>query len=151
MMSPAVTILVVDDSPVCRTVLRVALRRVGYHVLTCSDSLHALELLTRPDLPLSALLVLDWILPRLSGLDLILLLRRQTRYPQLKRLPILMLSCRSAPLDRLKARLAGASAFLPKPLTVADLLTTVSRLLAQSCPVPPPPSSSAPPSFPLPP
>ncbi|GER84348.1 hypothetical protein KTAU_29840 [Thermogemmatispora aurantia] len=159
-MRPGPTILVVDDSLVCRTVLRVALSRAGYQVQTCSDGLSALSALTSPGAPPPDLLLLDWLLPHLSGLQLTYLLRHQTRYPRLSRLPILMLSCRHSTLDRLKARLAGASAFLAKPFTIADLLTIVHNLLSSSpgphlTPLPPPPAlppvptaqSLPPPSF----
>ncbi|WP_069804661.1 response regulator [Thermogemmatispora onikobensis] len=159
-MRPGPTILVVDDSLVCRTVLRVALSRAGYQVQTCSDGLSALSALTSPGAPPPDLLLLDWLLPHLSGLQLTYLLRHQTRSPQLSRLPILMLSCRHSTLDRLKARLAGASAFLAKPFTIADLLTIVHNLLSSSpgphlTPLPPPPAlppvptaqSLPPPSF----
>ncbi len=159
-MRPGPTILVVDDSPVCRTVLRVALSRAGYQVQTCSDGLSALSTLASPGAPPPDLLLLDWLLPHLSGLQLTYLLRHQTRYPQLSRLPILMLSCRHSTLDRLKARLAGASAFLAKPFTISDLLTTVQHLLTlapphlspsplppSAPPLPPAPWSLSPPSF----
>ncbi|RAQ97766.1 hypothetical protein A4R35_19660 [Thermogemmatispora tikiterensis] len=130
----APTILIVDDSPVCRTVLRIALSRAGYHVQTCCDGLSALSTLAHLASKAAApdLLILDWLLPHLSGLQLASLLRHQTRFPQLNHLPILMLSCRHGALDRLKARLAGASAFLPKPFTIADLLAIVRALLSSS-------------------
>jgi DNA-binding response OmpR family regulator len=68
-------------------VLRVALSRAGYQVQTCSDGLSALSLLASPGAPPPDLLLLDWLLPHLSGLQLTWLLRHQTRYPQLTRCP----------------------------------------------------------------
>ena len=121
-------ILVVDDDPSVRGLLTLQLELAGYDVDSVADGQSALDATTalRPDL-----VVLDLMMPRLSGWEV---LERLRAGPDTRSTPVVVLSARDLPDDRHRARELGASSVLSKPhdedvllSTVAALLTTVVR------------------------
>jgi DNA-binding response OmpR family regulator len=118
------TILVVDDEPALRRLLRTALERAGYGVLEAADGPQAL-LLARTEEP--GLILLDVALPGLSGLEVC---RRLRAEPATKRTPVLLISGVLPPNDAAKLAEAGGSGWLMKPFTPATLLERVEALLA---------------------
>jgi len=120
-------ILVIDDSLTVRTILRVGLTREGFEVDCYPDGIAALGVLYAPDCLLPDLIILDIVLPKLDGYELALRLRKM---PSLMHTPILMLSCRSSVLDRLKGRLAGATVYLTKPFRMAQVVEAARTQLA---------------------
>src|SRR5919197_449338 len=112
------TILIADDDPTLRALLHQTLAEEGYRVLTAADGQEALAQVRahRPDL-----LVLDWLMPGLSGLEVARQLRAAAG------LPILMLTARNALEDRVAGLDSGADDYLVKPFDLAELLARVRR------------------------
>jgi len=118
----AETILVVDDEPPLRELVRVSLGD-GYQFDEAADIEAAWEKAheRRPDL-----VVLDIMLPGGSGLDL---LRRFREDESLADVPVVVLSAWQTGEDEQAARAAGADAFMPKPFAVDELARVVDELL----------------------
>jgi len=117
------TVMVVDDEPMVRMTLRVVLIELGYQVVEAHDGLDALERLAT-GAPVGAVL-LDSVMPRMSGRDTLAELRRVPAPP-----PVIMMGGRIVPREREELLALGAIAVLDKPFDVPRL----SRLLAQSLP-----------------
>lgn len=117
------TILVVDDEQTLRDMLEYNLRREGYRVLTAGDGAEALRLAfdERPDL-----LVLDIMLPGMSGFDVCRAVRRQLT------VPILMLSAREDEIDKVLGLELGADDYLTKPFSLRELLARVRAMLRRA-------------------
>jgi two-component system, OmpR family, KDP operon response regulator KdpE len=116
----AVTILVVDDEPQIRRVMRTTLTAEGYAVIGARDGAEALEKLRseRPDLVL-----LDMNMPVLDGLQACREIRSGSE------VPIIMLTVRSAEKDKVRALDAGADDYVVKPFSIQELLARVRALL----------------------
>jgi twitching motility two-component system response regulator PilG len=128
-MAVSAPILVIDDSAVTRRIVEVTLRRAGYTVHSYPDGVSALRAIVTGSEPPPALLLLDVGLPFMDGYRVAQYARR---LPALASVPILMLTAHDSLLDRLKGRLAGASAYLIKPCSTATLLAAVQRVLSTS-------------------
>lgn len=117
------TILVVDDEQTLREMLDYNLRREGYRVLTAATGPEAIALAhaERPDL-----LILDIMLPGMSGFDVCRLVRKEWN------LPILMLSAREEEIDKVLGLELGADDYLTKPFGLRELLARVHALLRRS-------------------
>ncbi|MGH8620795.1 MAG: Hpt domain-containing protein, partial [Burkholderiales bacterium] len=121
--SAAPVVMVVDDSLTVRKVTGRLLEREGYRVLTAKDGVDALEQMkdTLPDI-----MLVDIEMPRMDGFDLAKIVRRD---PRTQRLPIIIISSRTAEKHRSLAAELGVNAFLGKPFQESDLLEQVSRHL----------------------
>ncbi len=115
-------VLVVDDSVTVRKVTSRLLERSGYRVATAKDGVEALERM-REELP--AVVLLDIEMPRMDGFELTGHLRAQA---QTEKLPIIMISSRTAEKHRMHARDLGVTMFLGKPFNDALLLRQIERL-----------------------
>jgi two-component system, OmpR family, response regulator RegX3 len=106
------TILVVEDEPTLRETLADQLAREGHHVLTAADGRHALELFRaeRPDLVL-----LDLMLPELSGVEITRILRAESD------VPIVMLTARDSEIDKVVGLEVGADDYVTKPFSLPEL------------------------------
>ncbi|MFO0611840.1 MAG: response regulator [Polyangiaceae bacterium] len=118
-------ILVVDDSPAQRHYVADCLSRQGFEVLTAPDGKVALER-ARVDRP--ALVVSDYEMPVMSGFELVHALRRD---PELRNVPVIMLTARDSKRDMAQLRAAGASAYLVKPFAQDKCVAIVERTLAE--------------------
>ncbi|MFN8485268.1 MAG: response regulator transcription factor [Anaerolineae bacterium] len=114
------TILIADDDPKIIDMLRRTLTYEGYRVVTARDGVEALSQAEalRPDLA-----VLDWLMPRLSGIEVARRIRAADA------IPILMLTARDAVEDRVEGLDAGADDYLVKPFAPAELLARIRALL----------------------
>ena len=114
------TILVVDDDRKITDMLRRTLIYEGYRVATAADGEEALikAQSERPDL-----VVLDWLMPKLNGLDTAKLLRETSS------VPILMLTARDAVENRVEGLDSGADDYLVKPFAPEELLARIRALL----------------------
>ena len=73
-----------------------------------------------------SLVILDWMLPQLSGIEILRLIRR---HPATCDVPVLMLTARSEPSDRARAMALGVDVFLAKPFSVNELISSIGPLL----------------------
>ena len=117
------TILIADDDHKITEMLRRTLSYEGYSVLTAADGQEALDLAQaqRPDL-----VVLDWMMPRLNGVEVARRLRAADG------MPILMLTARDAVEDRVEGLDGGADDYLVKPFASIELLARVRSLLRRA-------------------
>lgn len=118
-------ILVVDDSPAQRHYVVDCLARQGFEVISAPDGKVALEKAraTRP-----ALVVSDYEMPVMSGFELVHALRRD---PDLRNIPVIMLTARDSKRDMAQLRAAGAAAYLVKPFAQDKCVAIVERTLAE--------------------
>ena len=119
-----ITILVADDDPNLREVVRYALSREGFSVIEANNGVEALTLaLARaPDL-----VVLDVLMPELDGLEVCRRLRRDR-----ESLPILFLSSRDEELDRVVGLEIGGDDYVTKPFSPRELVSRVKALLRRA-------------------
>jgi DNA-binding response OmpR family regulator len=114
------TILLVEDEIKLARVISHELEKFGFHVLQAYDGLNALRLceLHKPDL-----ILLDWMIPALDGLEVLRRLR------QASPIPVLMLTARSEEADRVIGLELGADDYLTKPFSLRELVARVRALL----------------------
>jgi two-component system, OmpR family, phosphate regulon response regulator PhoB len=124
----AARILLVEDEPPLVTLLTYNLESAGYRVQVETRGDDA-EIALREDVP--DLLLLDWMLPGLSGIELCRRLRQRT---ETKALPIIMLTARGEEADRIRGLSTGADDYVVKPFSVAELLARVKALLRRMNP-----------------
>lgn len=117
-------VVVEDDADILR-LLELRLTRAGHQVTCAEDGVEGLEAVHRdhPDA-----VVLDWMMPRMSGLDLCRELRGD---PELSSTPVLMLTAKTQPQDMERALASGADDYLMKPFVSTDFLARVDALLAR--------------------
>lgn len=117
------TILIADDDHKITEMLRRTLSYEGYSVLTAADGQEALALAQaqRPDL-----VILDWMMPKLDGVEVARRLRAADG------MPILMLTARDAVEDRVEGLDGGADDYLVKPFAPIELLARVRSLLRRA-------------------
>jgi two-component system phosphate regulon response regulator OmpR len=127
-MTPHARLLLVDDDARLTTMVGDYLRQAGYEVDTAGSLLQARQRLQAA--PFDAL-VLDLMLPDGDGLDLTRELRAD---PRTRRLPLLMLTARGEPMDRILGLEIGADDYLPKPFEPRELLARVKALLRRAAP-----------------
>jgi CheY-like chemotaxis protein len=123
-VAPGKTILVADDETPILNVVSLKLRNAGYRVLTACDGQEALELAQQniPDL-----LITDYHMPLLSGLELC---RRLRQDPATSGIPAVMLTARGYHLEEQDTKTSGIRCMLSKPFSPRHLLLTVSEVLA---------------------
>jgi two-component system phosphate regulon response regulator PhoB len=124
------TILVVEDEAPLLTLLRYNLEKQGFRVEEAADGQEALLRVaeTRPDL-----ILLDWMLPALSGLEVCRQIRRR---PATRDLPIIMVTARTEDHDAVRALDTGADDYIAKPFAMEALLARIRALLRRSGAVP---------------
>ncbi|MFK7913753.1 MAG: phosphate regulon transcriptional regulator PhoB [Pseudomonadales bacterium] len=120
------TILIVEDDQEIRDLLNFTLARAGYEVLEADTGEQALQ---RLDQRLPALIITDWMLPGISGVELIARLRRD---PITADLPLLMLTARGEEADKLRSFDTGVDDYLTKPFSPRELLARVKALIRRS-------------------
>ena len=118
-------VLVVDDSPAQRHYVADCLSRQGFEVVTAPDGKVALEK-ARASRP--ALVVSDYEMPVMTGFELVHALRRD---PELRNIPVIMLTARDSKRDMAQLRAAGAAAYLVKPFAQDKCVAIVERTLAE--------------------
>lgn len=121
-------VLVVEDEEALSVLLRYNLESEGYDVETVNRGDEA-EIRLKENLP--DIVVLDWMLPGLSGIELCRRLRART---ETERLPILMLTARSEEAERVRGLSTGADDYMVKPFSVPEFVARVRALLRRASP-----------------
>ncbi|MBO6603839.1 MULTISPECIES: phosphate regulon transcriptional regulator PhoB [Rhodophyticola] len=116
-------VLVVEDEPAQREVLAYNIRAEGFQVVTAEAGDEALVLVreTPPDV-----IILDWMLPHVSGIEVCRQLKNGT---DTSRIPVIMLSARSEEVDKVRGLETGADDYVVKPYSVAELLARLRTQL----------------------
>lgn len=122
-LSSGKKVLVVEDSPTTRKVIKMTLEAHDYRVVEAADGVEALTKLNdeRPDLVL-----LDVMLPTLDGYGILSLLKKNHNF---KKVPVIMLTSKDRFRDKIKGRFSAASAYLTKPFEPRILLNEVAKHL----------------------
>ncbi len=117
------SVLVVEDEPAQREVLRYNLEAEGFRVSSASNGEEALMLVDeqRPDI-----IVLDWMMPNVSGIEVC---RRLKSRADTRSIPIIMLSARSEEVDRVRGLETGADDYVIKPYSIVELMARVRAQL----------------------
>lgn len=118
------TILIVDDVEDNRTILERHLRRVGFATRTCEDGMEAVRQISAGALP--DLVLLDWMMPGISGLETLQAIRE--RYDE-NTLPVIMCTAVGEESSVVVAIKAGANDFILKPINLPILLARVKSQL----------------------
>jgi phosphate regulon transcriptional regulator PhoB len=121
--SPRRTVLVADDEKDIIDLVEYNLTREGFSVLTAYNGLEALEIARkkRPDI-----VILDWMMPEMDGLETC---RRLRQHPDTENIPIIMLTAKSDTLDKVLGLEMGADDYLTKPFHIRELLARVRAIL----------------------
>ena len=116
-------ILIVEDEAALVAMLRYNLEKEGYQVDEAADGQEALIKVAeeKPDLVL-----LDWMLPQLSGIEVC---RQLRRHPETRNLPIIMLTARGEETDRVRGLDAGADDYIAKPFSPSELMARMRAVL----------------------
>jgi two-component system phosphate regulon response regulator PhoB len=121
-------VLVVEDDPITQRMIAVNLERAG-HQVRCVDSVGAAEVAISERLP--DLVMLDWVLPKATGVALV----RKLRFDQRTReIPIIMLTSRAHESDKVTGLDSGADDYVTKPFSPRELLSRVKALLRRRAP-----------------
>jgi len=120
-MSP--TIMLVEDEPPIREMLRYALEKEDYQVIEAESAKNAREILmtNRPDL-----LIVDWMMPSESGVEFIRRLRQDEIWSET---PVMMLTARVEEMDKVKGLESGADDYMAKPVAIREFQARVRALL----------------------
>ncbi len=115
-----IKVLIADDDPPTRILLRAAISQWGYLVVEASDGEEAWDILHRSDPP--RLLILDWLMPKLDGITLCARIKQE----QLLRTYTILLTQVTGTTNIIKGLEAGADEFLSKPFNMAELRSRLS-------------------------
>ena len=119
-------ILIIEDETDLITLLSYNLEKEGFAVISAEEGMSGFALAEkeRPDL-----IILDWMLPDTTGIDVCRLLRRSN---VMSKAPIIMLTARGEEHDRIKGLNAGADDYVTKPFSPAELVARIKAVLRRS-------------------
>jgi CheY-like chemotaxis protein len=121
-------VLVVDDDPMIRHVLQAMLEAEGYAVTTAENGAAGVEVLKTEGVEAPfQFMVLDMMMPQMTGLDVLETLRREETFNDL---PIILLTAENKPTDILSGYTAGANYYMTKPFTREQLLHGIQLIFA---------------------
>ena len=122
-------VLIVEDEKALAEILEYNFKKEGYAVDTASDGEIALDkiIFKAPDL-----VILDWMLPKLSGIEIC---RKVRSNKKIKNIPIIMLTARGEEEDRLKGLEMGADDYVTKPFSINELLARAKTVLKRIRPI----------------
>jgi two-component system phosphate regulon response regulator PhoB len=122
------TILLADDEPQLRKLIRTTLDDPAYHILEASNGTEALELAMQT---LPELIVLDWMMPGMSGVEVLRALRQN---PATAHISVIMLTAREPGPEQKPGGALQTSAYLVKPFSPLELLDKVQEVLMEPQP-----------------
>ena len=122
------TVLIIEDEASLVTMLRYNLEKEGFNVAEASDGEEAMTVAEEimPDA-----IILDWMLPRMSGIEVCRQLRRKSNT---RSVPIIMLTARGEETDKVRGLNVGADDYMTKPFSMSELLARMRALLRRSLP-----------------
>src|SRR5471032_1146301 len=120
---PSTLVLVVEDEAAIATMLRYNLEKQGYRVAEAADGQEALTRIQeqQPDIVL-----LDWMLPLMSGIEVCRQIRRK---PATRDLPVIMVTARTEDQDAVRGLNAGADDYVSKPFSPTELVARIRAVL----------------------
>ncbi len=123
------TILIVDDEAPIREMIAAALEMAGYHSLEAEDArtAHSIIVDQKPDL-----ILLDWMLPNISGVELA---RRLKRESLTNEIPIIMLTAKGEEDHKIQGLEAGADDYITKPFSPRELVARLKAVLRRTTPL----------------
>lgn len=127
------TIMIVEDEQAISLLLKYNLEKAGYETIQIA---HGNRVISAVEKHLPSLILLDWMLPEISGLELCKIIRNN---PELKNIPIIMLTAKGQEEDKVIGLSAGADDYVTKPFSVPELLarikTNLRRVSTTTAPV----------------
>ena len=126
MTEKKINVLVVDDEPAIREMIRFALRKADMTVKCAAEAQEALQKIaeSKPDI-----LLLDWMMPGISGLKLT---RRLRKNPSTAEIPIIMLTAKVTEDDKVAALNAGTDDYIIKPFSPRELVARINAVMRRS-------------------
>ena len=123
-----INILIADDEPNQLELMSFNLSNAGYSIIKATNGKEAIELIENhsPDL-----IILDWMMPKMSGIDVCRTLRSRS---ETKQIPIIILSARSEDSDKSLGLDTGADDYISKPFSPKELISRVKALLRRARP-----------------
>ncbi len=118
-------ILVIDDEPDIRELLKYNLEREGYHVVTAKDGEEGIDRATPP----MDLIILDVMMPKMDGWEVCRQLRRNLHT---QNIPVIFLTARDSEIDEVVGLELGAEDFLTKPVKIRTLLARIRKILQRT-------------------
>lgn len=122
-MSQCYRILIVDDEPIIRRLMRETLASDTIEVLEAENGAEGLKMLRSGSVDL---VVLDWLMPRMTGLEVLVEVRRDLG---MRDIPVIMLTAKASAASKEAAQSCGANAFLTKPFSPLELMEVVEKML----------------------
>jgi two-component system phosphate regulon response regulator PhoB len=113
------TVLIVDDEAAIRDMLRVALEMANFHCIEAKNAYEAQVSIV------DDLVLLDWMMPEVSGIEL---LRRWRRNPETKKIPVIMLTAKAEEESLVKGLDAGADDYISKPFSPRELVARIKTI-----------------------
>src|SRR5215813_11173406 len=126
------SIMVIDDSPSVRKIIEAIFTRRGFHVSSFPDGISALKTLTRNEIPVPSLVLLDLGLPRMDGYEVAGLLRGHAAF---EHTILLMMTAHDGMWNRLRSKIVGAQGFISKPFRVPEIVQVVCAHLKMPVPL----------------
>lgn len=119
-------ILIVDDEASIREMIKVALELVGFKCIEAASAIEAMPLIVdeRPDL-----ILLDWMMPEVSGIEL---LRRLRREQVTQEIPVILLTAKAEEQNTVQALDAGADDYVTKPFSARELTSRIKSVLRRT-------------------
>ena len=124
----AASILIVEDEPAIQALILASLKRAGHVAVAAGDAESALQQINSA---LPDLMLLDWMLPGMSGIDLARLLRNDERT---RKLPIIMLTAKGDERDKILGLETGADDYITKPFSPRELIARITAVLRRGAP-----------------
>lgn len=112
-------VMVIEDEEAISLLLSYNLEKEGFEVATVSNGLNAVSEVERL---MPSVILLDWMLPEISGVEICKLIRSK---PDIKNIPIIMLTAKSQEEDKIKGLSAGADDYVTKPFSIPELMARV--------------------------
>jgi two-component system phosphate regulon response regulator PhoB len=116
-------IMIIEDEEALGLVLKYNLEKQGYDVIIETNGSKALATIEKNN---PSLILLDWMLPEISGLEICQLVRSK---PDIKNIPIIMLTAKNEEKDKIKGLTAGADDYVTKPFSIPELMARIKTQL----------------------